>query len=123
MINKTPKRSYHYTREHQLELEARRKIKEAKKKAEQAKKKADSAKAKAKRIQEALTSAIVDPLSFSLIKDLKRISWQALKKMSYMVGLLVGEKAMRYLLIYSAMLIMGIIVLFFFGGLLGSLLS
>ena len=57
---KKVKRSYHYTREHQLELEARRKIKEEKKKAEQAKKKADSAKAKAKRIQEALTGAIVE---------------------------------------------------------------
>ncbi len=55
-----PKRSYHYTREHQLEIEARRKIREAKKKAEQAKKKAAAEKAKAKRIQEALTSAVVE---------------------------------------------------------------
>ena len=77
MINKTPKRSYHYTREHQLELEARRKIKEAKKKAEQAKKKADSAKAKAKRIQEALTSAIVDTRFKPTTKNSKgNIRWQ-----------------------------------------------
>ena len=56
----TPKRSYHYTREHQLELEARRKIKEAKKKAEQAKKKVASEKAKVKRIQDVLTSTVIE---------------------------------------------------------------
>jgi len=54
-----PKRSYHYTREKQLEIEANRKLREAKKKAQKAAADSRKAKQKAKQIEEALHKKVI----------------------------------------------------------------
>jgi hypothetical protein len=59
MVNKTPKRSYHYTREKQLEIKANRKLREAKKKAQKAAADSRKAKQKAKQIEEALHKKVI----------------------------------------------------------------
>ena len=66
MVEDTPnnqenqKRSYHYTRDNQLKIKARQKVREAEKKAKQAKVKAEKAKEKVKRLTKAVTSSILN---------------------------------------------------------------
>ena len=55
----TPKRSYHYTREHQLEIEANKQLRNAKKKAQKAAVESQKAKQKAKQIEEALHKKVI----------------------------------------------------------------
>ena len=65
MVEDTPnnqenqKRSYHYTREKQLEIKANRKLREAKKKAQKAAADSRKAKQKAKQIEEALHKKVI----------------------------------------------------------------
>ena len=54
-----PKRSYHYTREHQLEIEANKQLRNAKKKAQKAAVESQKAKQKAKQIEEALHKKVI----------------------------------------------------------------
>ena len=61
-----PKRSYHYTREHQLEIEANKQLRNAKKKAQKAAVESQKAKQKAKQIEEALHKKEPPFITFSL---------------------------------------------------------